>query len=285
MTTADPDPLDTPEQARRRAGGSHSVPPGAPPSAAVPNADANADAPPSPTAPGAETSPAAANPTSDPASGPAPAGPAASGRTTAASSTTRAAGSGPAAPRADDARTSSAPGPDHAFPVPHGPRTTGPGGHVLGVLIGLVLTGAALFVLLLGQSRILSGGVGQETVSADALGITLVTVGSLLAALVALLAVRTSAIPFTGGLLALLVGAAYLFAPVASHRETVRLLATEQNRDAVLTTTSAAMAGAPFTIGLVLLATGTAASLVRRRGIEVGSFRARSAGHGTAQRS
>jgi hypothetical protein len=38
------------------------------------------------------------------------------------------------------------------------------------------------------------------------------------------------------------------------------------------------MTGTPFAVGLVLLATGTAASLVRRRGIEVGSFRARTAG-------
>ena len=111
-----------------------------------------------------------------------------------------------------------------------------------------------------------------------ALGTTLVTLGAVLAALTALLAVRTSAIPFTGGLLGLLVGGAYLFAPVAAHRETVRLLATEQNRDAVLTIVSVAMTGTPFIVGLVLLATATAASLVRRRGIEVGSFRARAAG-------
>jgi hypothetical protein len=148
---------------------------------------------------------------------------------------------------------------------------------VLGVLVGLVVTAAALVLLLLGQSRILTAGVGEESVAGDPLGITLVTAGAVLAALAALLAVRTSAIPFTGGLLALLVGAAYLFAPVGAHRETVRLLATEQNRDAVLTIVSATMAGTPFALGLVLLATGTAASLVRRRGIEVGSFRARAA--------
>jgi UPF0716 family protein affecting phage T7 exclusion len=33
--------------------------------------------------------------------------------------------------------------------------------------------------------------------------------------------------------------------------------------------------GVFFTVGLILIATGTAASLVRRRGIEVGSFRER----------
>jgi hypothetical protein len=175
--------------------------------------------------------------------------------------------------------------PDDTFPAPYGPRTTGAGGHVLGVLIGLVLTLAALFLLLLGQSRVLAGGLGGETISPDALGITLVTIGGLLAALVALLAVRTSAIPFTGGLVALFVGAAYLFAPVASHRQTIRLLATAQNRDAVLNVIGVALTGTPFVVGLVLLASGTAASLVRRRGIEVGRFRARTADPTTAHRS
>lgn len=166
---------------------------------------------------------------------------------------------------------------DDAFPVPHGPPTTGAGGHVLGVLLGLVLTAVALVVLLLGQSRIAAGGPSRDPVAADVLGIVLVTVGVALAAVVALLAVRTSAIPFTGGLLGVLVGAAYLFAPGSAHRETVRLLGTQQNRDAVVTIAGVATTGTPFLVGLVLLATGTAASLVRRRGIEVGTFRARTA--------
>ena len=173
---------------------------------------------------------------------------------------------------------------DDAFPVPHGPRTTGAGGHLLGVLVGLLLTAAALVLLVLGQSRIVAGGVGGEPVTPDALGIVLVTVGAALAALTALLAVRTSAIPFTGGLLAVLVGAASLFAPTATHREAVRLLATAQNRDAVLTMVGVATTGTPFVLGLVLLAAATAGSLVRRRGIEVGTFRARMAGPGTGQR-
>jgi len=174
---------------------------------------------------------------------------------------------------------------DDAFPAPYGPRTTGAGGHVLGVLVGLALTLAALLLLLLGQSRVVGSGIGGETVSPDVLGITLVTVGSLLVALVALLAVRTSAIPFTGGLVALFVGAAYLFAPVESHRQTVRLLATAQNRHAVLDVIGAATTGTPFVLGLVLVASGTAASLVRRRGIEVGTFRARTAGRTSGDRT
>jgi hypothetical protein len=144
------------------------------------------------------------------------------------------------------------------------------------VLVGFVLTLVALAVTALGMSRILTAnGVGEDVVVLDGLGVVLVTVGGVVAALVALLAVRTSAIPFTGGLVALVVGAAYLFAPEPTHRETVRLLATEQNTDAVLTTLTVCLIGVPFVLGLVLLASGTAASLVRRRGIAVGSYRAR----------
>lgn len=175
--------------------------------------------------------------------------------------------------RTSDVRTSG--GPDPQFPTPQGPRTTGVGGHALGILVGFVLSLLALAVIALGMSRILSAnGVGEDTVTLDGLGTVLVTVGGIIAALVALLAVRTSTIPFTGGLVALVLGAAYLFAPEPTHRETVRLLATEQNTDAVLSVLSVCLVGVPFVLGLVLLASGTAASLVRRRGIAVGSFRA-----------
>ncbi len=168
---------------------------------------------------------------------------------------------------------------DRGLPEPQGPRTTGAGGHVLGVLVGFVLTLVALAVIMLGMSRILTAnGVGDDAVTLDGPGVVLVTVGAAVAALVALLAVRTSAIPFTGGLVALVLGAAYLFAPEPTHRETVRLLATEQNSDAILSMLTLCLVGVPFVVGLVLLASGSAASLVRRRGIAVGAHRARQAG-------
>lgn len=185
--------------------------------------------------------------------------------------------------RPSDVRTSG--GTDPGFPEPQGPRTTGAGGHVLGVLVGFVLTLLAVAVMALGMSRILTAnGVGDQTVVVEGFGIALVTVGAVIAALVALLAVRTSAIPFTGGLVALVLGAAYLFAPEATHRETVRLLATEQNTDAVLRMLTVMLVGVPFVVGLVLLASGTAASLVRRRGIAVGSFRERTHPAGSTRR-
>ncbi|WP_298459196.1 hypothetical protein [uncultured Cellulomonas sp.] len=169
---------------------------------------------------------------------------------------------------------------DPAFPEPQGPPTTGPGGHVVGAIVGIVLTLLALVLLALGMSRILAAGAGEDAVAPDALGMVLVTLGALVAGAVATLAVRTSTIPFAGGLVAVVLGAAYLFAPADTQRETVRLLATQQNREGLLNIITIATTGMIFTLGIVLLAAGFGASLVRRRGIEVGSFRERTRASG-----
>jgi len=159
--------------------------------------------------------------------------------------------------------------------VPTGPRTTNFGGHLLGVLVGFVLTLLATILMVLGQSRILADGVGLPTVRVETLGIVLVSVGAVVFGLVILLGLWTPAAPFTGGLLAILVGAAFLFAPVATQRETVRLISTEQNHTAVLNSISVGTTGGLFVTGIVLLAAATAFALVRRRGLELGAFRER----------
>lgn len=163
-----------------------------------------------------------------------------------------------------------------AFPVAEGPRTTSVGGHLLGILGGLLLTLLALFLVTLGQSRILAEGVGRSDITPDVLGIVLVALGALVAAGVVLLGLRTPAAPLTGGLLAVIIGAAYLFAPVEAHSQSVSLLVTEQNRTAVLNSITVATTGGVFVIGVVLLAVATALSLVRRRGVALGAFRERS---------
>lgn len=165
-----------------------------------------------------------------------------------------------------------------AFPVPTGPRSTGFGGHLLGILVGLVLTLLAGFLVVLGQSRILAQGVGlaQDEVSPETLGIVLVTLGAVVAALVVLLGLWTPAAPFTGGLVTVAVGAAFLFAPIQAHRETFRLIATQQNRTAVLNSITVGTSGGLFLTGILLLAAGTAFSIVRRRGLALGAFRERS---------
>ena len=169
-----------------------------------------------------------------------------------------------------------------AFPVPTGPRTTSFGGHLLGILVGLVLTLVAGILSTLGQSRILADGVGRSDVQPDALGIVLITLGALIVGLVVLLGLWTPAAPFTGGLVGVAVGGAFLFAPFEAHRETVRLVATEQNRTAVLNSITVGTTGGVFLTGIVLLAAATAFSLVRRRGLELGAFRERSQGAPTA---
>ena len=168
-----------------------------------------------------------------------------------------------------DDRTPSA----DAFPVPTGPPTTSFGGHVLGILVGLVLTMLAGFLIVLGESRILAQGVGRTDVSPETLGIVLVTLGVLVAGAVVLLGVWTPAAPFTGGLLTAAIGAVYLFAPVQAHRETVRLISTEQNHVTVLNSITVATTGSVFLAGVLLLAAATALSLVRRRGLALGAFR------------
>jgi len=160
-----------------------------------------------------------------------------------------------------------------AFPVPTGPPTTSFGGHLLGVLVGLVLTMLAGFLLVLGESRILAQGVGRTDVTPETIGIVLVTLGVLVAGAVVLLGVWTPAAPFTGGLLTVAIGAVYLFAPVQAHRETIRLISTEQNHVTVLNSITVATTGSVFLAGVLLLAAATALSLVRRRGLALGAFR------------
>ena len=163
-----------------------------------------------------------------------------------------------------------------AFPVPTGPRTTSFAGHLLGILVGLALTLLATILVVLGQSRILEEGVGRNPVTPEVFGIVLLTLGALVAALVILLGLWTPTAPFAGGLVALIAGAAYLFAPVAAQRETVRLVSTQQNHVAVLNSITVGTTGVLFLIGVLLLAAGFAFSLVRRRGLALGAFRERS---------
>lgn len=182
-----------------------------------------------------------------------------------------------APPKAAAPATAPNPAPTaETFPVPTGPHTTSVGGHLLGILVGLVLTLLAMFLITLGQSRILADGVGRSDLTPETFGIVLVALGALVAGAVALLGMWTPTAPLTGGLVALLVGAAYLFAPAAAHEQTVRLLATEQNRTAVLNSITVGTTGGLFILGIVLLGAATALSLVRRRGLELGAFRERS---------
>ena len=126
---------------------------------------------------------------------------------------------------------------------------------------------------MLGQSRILAQGVGRSDITPETLGIVLVTLGVLLAGLVVLAGVRTPTAPLTGGLVLIALGAAYLFAPYQAHRETVRLISTEQNSVTVVNSITAATTGGLFLTGILLLAAATALSLVRRRGLALGAFR------------
>jgi len=176
-------------------------------------------------------------------------------------------------------REQAAPGPRDQAPEPlaepapeHEPHGAGIGGHLLGVLIGAVLSVFALVLLLLGQSRIL--GSDDPTV-ANGVGIVLVTLAVLLLATIAYLGVWTAALPITGGVVLTVIGGFYLYFPSTASDETLRLLATDASRTTVIYSVIASTVGVTFVVGVLLLAAGCALAVARRRGRALGAARER----------
>ncbi len=157
--------------------------------------------------------------------------------------------------------------------VPLPPRQPGAWTHVLGAVVGVLLTPLAVVGVLIGQARILAVQAPGWDGSFDAVGVVLVTLGALALALVLLLGLWTPAVPLAGGLLATLVGVAYLYAPATLHPDTVRWFATDSTRGTVTEATVAATSGTVFLIGVVLLVAGLVAVGARRAGVRVGLSR------------
>ncbi|CAN5187060.1 hypothetical protein BH11ACT1_BH11ACT1_28160 [soil metagenome] len=164
-------------------------------------------------------------------------------------------------------------------PEPVAPRATGFGGHVWGVLIGVLATAVALPLALVGQGRILavqSGGSSDSwDASLDRWGIALVTAAVLLLAVVVYLGVRTAAAPISGGILATVAGALFLYAPGIARNETMRWLATTNSRETVSHATVAGTSGTILLVGFLLLMAGVATAGAKRRGRVLGEFRER----------
>ncbi|HEX5331702.1 MAG TPA: hypothetical protein VFW79_03585 [Cellulomonas sp.] len=164
-------------------------------------------------------------------------------------------------------------------PEPVAPRATGFGGHVWGVLIGVLATGAALALALVGQGRILAvqaGGASDSwDASLDRWGIGYVTAAVLLLAVVVYLGARTAAAPISGGILATVAGAVFLYAPGIARNETMRWLATTNSRDTVSHATVAGTSGTILLVGFLLLMAGVATVAAKRRGRVLGEFRER----------
>ncbi|WP_448062206.1 hypothetical protein [Cellulomonas hominis] len=175
-----------------------------------------------------------------------------------------------AAPSAADQPATHVP---RAAVVPLPPRRAGAWTHVLGAVVGVLLTPLAVVGVLIGQARILAVQAPAWDGSFDAVGVVLVTLGGLALALVLLLGLWTPAVPIAGGLLATLVGAVYLYVPATLHPETVRWFATDSTRGTVTEATVAATSGTVFLVGAVLLVAGLVAVVARRVGVRSGQFR------------
>lgn len=151
-------------------------------------------------------------------------------------------------------------------------RGAGFGGHLLGILIGAVLSVFALVLLLLGEARILGS---EDPTAADGIGIVLVTLAALLLAMVVYLGVWTAALPITGGVVLTVIGGFYLYFPSVARDETLRLLATDASRETVIYGIIASTMGMTFVVGVLLLVAGWALAVARRRGRALGAFRER----------
>lgn len=145
------------------------------------------------------------------------------------------------------------------------PRRGGVGRLLLGLLVGLVVGAAGVWLVLFGQSRILGVQAPGWDASYDPLGVVLVTVGVLV--LVALIAAGlwSAAAPVTAGLLSTVIGVVYLYVPATTHADTVSWLATDGTRGSVERTVVAATSGTVFVVGALLLATGIVCGVLRRR--------------------
>ncbi len=159
--------------------------------------------------------------------------------------------------------------------APEPPTRTGLGGHLLGVVVGLLLGPLAAVAVLVGQGRVLGVQAPAWDAGVDGLGIALVLVGALVAAAVVLLGRWTAAVPMTAGVLLTLAGVIAVVAPGPAHREAVRLLATQASGTTVARATVAATSGSLATLGLAVLAAAVVTVLSRRHGHAIGEHQAR----------
>lgn len=204
--------------------------------------------------------------TSDPHPGSTPLGTSSPGSTSPAPS-------GPApAGRATDDR-------DDLFPGPHAPRRTGPAGHLLGTVVGLVLVPVALAVVLVGESRILVAQTDGWDASTDVVGIVLVSVGVLLLAATVCLGVWSPTVPIAGGLVTAVVGGVFLYAPSLARDTVLAGLDGTSWRTTGGNATVAATSGTVLLAGVLVLVGGLTAWQSRRRGKAIGDWRARHGAH------
>lgn len=160
---------------------------------------------------------------------------------------------------ADDARPA-----DDEDELPEPPARPGAGRHLLGVLLGLLLTPAGLLLSAVGTAR-LTEVAGTADMGTDALGAIVLGVGLALLATVVLLGAWTPALPLTGGLVwGVGLGTAYLVVPGLVEDTIARF--ADDTHEVVVGLGEAAMSGHLLAVGVLLTVAGLTAGLARRRG-------------------
>ena len=161
------------------------------------------------------------------------------------------------------------------FPTAGAPRPTSIGTHVLGAVVGVVLTPLAAAVLLLGQSRILAEQVVGWDASIEWSGVVLVALGLLALGWVAVLATWTPAAPLTGGGILTVLGVVALVTPDVVHTQVVSLVDASEWRTTAVEVTVAGTSGTLLVAGFLVLLAGVVAAAAHRRGLRLGALRER----------
>lgn len=150
--------------------------------------------------------------------------------------------------------------------LPERPRKPGIGRHLLGTLLGLLLTPVALLLVGIGTAR-LDDVAGSGDPATDALGLTLLILGTLLVAVIVLLGAWSPAVPIVGGLVwGIGLGVAYLAVPDLMADTVESMVGERVLPAAVEQLTESAVSGQLLVTGTLLLAAGIAAARARRNG-------------------
>lgn len=171
-----------------------------------------------------------------------------------------------ATPEAPPTGAASLLGPDQRSrrDIPDPPARPGFVRHLLGVVLGLVVTPVALLLVGVGLAR-LADIAGTARMGTDVLGLSLLVVGVVLLAAVVLLGAWTPALPITGGLVwGIGLGAAYLALPNRTNRTIEQVFGEVPAPADQLAQT--AMSGYLVLVGTLLLAAGIAIGVARRLG-------------------
>lgn len=180
-------------------------------------------------------------------------------------------------------------GDDREERLPEPPPKPGAKRHLLGILVGLLLTPVGLILATVGAERISDAmglGTGQAQTSApDWLGITLVVLGTLILAAIVLLSTWSPALPITGGLVWALTPAVVVLSAPWLLTDLIEALpgGVEVNPSGASMDWSIVVSFL-LVVGALLVAAGVAAAQARRKGRRWAEQRAEALGARGARR-